>query len=115
MTDTTTTRAALERLIDAVEAGEITSIAKDYHLTFGGQFYHPPQGNSLTADRAYRVSLDAAKALHDELLPGWDWDVTVDQAMVSDATGADHFAHITGIPARSWLLADATYAQTGHR
>jgi len=62
MTDT----AALERLIEAVEAGEWNSLAnvaaigdRDAHL----------------AKSAFHGSLDAAKALHDALLPGWVWSI----------------------------------------
>lgn len=56
---------ALTRLADAVEAG--TAIP-DYFLAA----LHRSTFHGMSA---YDGSLDAAKALHDAALPGWDWSV----------------------------------------
>lgn len=55
------------KLIEAVDAG--TATAYDFGLLFplATNFEH------TNAWDAYRGSLDAAKRLHDALLPGWDW------------------------------------------
>lgn len=63
------------------------------------------------AYRAFQGSLDAAKALHEALLPGWHWSVSGDYAAVMDHDGSDdflglkHFPASSPQPARAWLLA----------
>ena len=62
------------------------------------------------AYRAYLGSIDAAKALHDAVLPGWDlaslMDTTDCQATVRDLnTHAAWIASYDKTPARAWLLA----------
>lgn len=59
----------------------------------------------LTPYEAFSGSLDAAKALHEALLPGWEWNVWRTQA-------DDYACHVgsadtvfAGNPARAWLLA----------
>ena len=93
----------LARLIEAVEAG--TATACDFGLMFplATNFEH------TRAWEAYLGSLDAAKALHDALLPGWDWSV----CNVAPDKGAADIGNGTGklitaiadTPARAWLLA----------
>jgi len=56
---------------------------------------------------AYRGSLDAAKALHEAVLPGWEWRIRDDGRAwvwrtVSDLCGGDE---VDDNPARAWLLA----------
>jgi hypothetical protein len=92
---------ALDELIAAVEAG------KDVPLGRAADAMNVPADLARSwggIDRANRGSLGAAKALHDALLPGWDWSVTVDQAIVSNSTGLSEFSRITDNPARAWLL-----------
>jgi len=70
---TQTRKDALQELLAKVEAGELTSIAKSYHLAMGGKTYdwEGRTKGALEADNAYRGSLDAAKALHNAVLPKW--------------------------------------------
>ena len=97
---------SIAELIEAVEAG--TATMRDFIDAFGGI----PMGNDIEAYNAYNGSLDAAKALHEALLPGWGW-------MLGDKGTAcviapDHLyekgvrgnAVKSGLyPARAWLLA----------
>lgn len=100
----------LDKLIDAVERGEATTWEFEKNGFYGW------------ADLAYFGSLDAAKALHDALLPGWWWAVGTcrvsDDARVSpegdDSVTPDgrEWCDVTdvdmrppGNPARAWLLA----------
>jgi hypothetical protein len=59
------------------------------------------------AHRAYHGSLDAAKALHEAVLPGWVWLIDCDEAEVKPSweTTDGYDAEIEGHPARAWLLA----------
>ncbi|MES2753795.1 MAG: hypothetical protein V4659_03945 [Pseudomonadota bacterium] len=69
MSDPARKTAELDALIEAVEAGDATEF----------QFFTWRPGltgtkkESRTMMKAYNGSLDAAKALHDALLPGWKW------------------------------------------
>ena len=92
----TARKEALIELRDKVKAGDdgFSSFLPIEHEKTWSLFY-----------KAFDGSLDAAKALHEAVLREWDWNVTVDQAMVSNSTGMDEFAHVTGNPARAWLLA----------
>jgi|GEM_PF-1199103 len=56
---------------------------------------------------AHSGSLDAAKALHDAVLPGWEWRLRDDGQAWVWRTAADlHAAYDeTETPARAWLLA----------
>ncbi len=93
---------ALDKLIAAVEAGKCWLINSD-------KWDNLPI-NSLDACEAFHGSLDAAKALHDALLPGWfpglsqnihsgHWYAWVQTADVK------HFSATEPDPARAWLLA----------
>lgn len=93
--------AALKKLATKIEAGE--------------------HGNQIAAFRdlwvksteAYSGSLDAAKALHEAVLPGWDWSllncVQGDIAGVGPAREEHKATHkgydVEGNTARAWLLA----------
>ena len=92
-------------LIDAVEAGTL------HESAWGGMEW--PEGLSWsTVQYAYAGSLDAAKALHDALLPGWDWTMHGNgQAALWPPGSIDEQnagcieADIEGQPARALLLA----------
>ena len=93
----------LEKLIAAVEAG--TATADD----FGATFPHAHHFEHTHAWGAYEGSLDAAKRLHDALLPGWKWGRLWDRHMwvePDDMPGRSerHYGR-NACPARSWLLA----------
>jgi hypothetical protein len=88
----------LKRLIDAVEGG----------VAENGDFAKAcsrPSSWDIEAINAYNGSLDAAKALHDVLLPGWAWSVGALSTAVWSGT-SNEVAGLSGRnPARAWLLA----------
>ena len=98
----------LDALIEAVEAGTIPSHDLDAFIPWRGL-------DTQTNDShdAYRGSLDAAKRLHEALLPGWGWDVCDDgEARVFEYTSSadsapfdDYIGVRRDNPARAWLLA----------
>ena len=109
MTDAQSAQTALDKLIEAVEAGE----------AWPREFDVIPYMQSRTdAMRAYNGSLDAALALHEALLPGWivhdfsNNSRSMGWAMVIASEAGDyHTSHAGGkvgfcdTPARAWLLA----------
>jgi hypothetical protein len=88
-------------LIEAVERGDMPNFCPMFHA----------QGLCTECEGALLGSLDAAKALHDALLPGWRWQVACGELttyvhvtppameMGNREIGADDN------PARAWLLA----------
>jgi len=87
----------LARLIEAVEIGTFLMDVL------------PPE-HEATAYEAFSGSLDAAKRLHDALLPGWfpglSQNVHNGQWLAWVQTKRDqHFAATWDDPARAWLLA----------
>jgi hypothetical protein len=115
---------ALRDLAEMVEAGNVSY----WDLSEGFGISH-----AIDAELAFRGSLDAAKALHEALLPGWWWSIGTnsvsDDARVApdfdcpkhgpelreklpvDVNGfpwevmTDQFIRQPGNPARAWLLA----------
>jgi hypothetical protein len=68
-------------------------------------FKHPL---SQHINQAYRGSLDAAKALHEAVLPGWGWDVANVGACELECYGTGAKVEAVSFidnPARAWLLA----------
>lgn len=92
----------LDKLIAAVDANYILQ-ATDAVQVF-------PMPVWLHACEASQGSLDAAKRLHDALLPEWHWNLVLESATLwpkfpgdpGDYVEADI---IEGNPARAWLLA----------
>lgn len=96
----------LEKLIEKVEA-------ESAHFTdFSGALEKPLDRYAYQADAG---SLDAAKALHEALLPGWTWGkyAHVDVVYVQpdpddpniDPEDFEHEGRCEGPPSRAWLLA----------
>lgn len=89
----------LDKLIEAVEAGQLTRAP------------HQPGIDELSLIQAFNGSLDAALALHEALLPGWDAlidleaDVSVSNGAKSLGEYRDYFGKAERSPARGWLLA----------
>ena len=89
----------LGKLIEAVEAGDNRFSS------------YLPSGNERAWPQIYKAmdgSLDAAKALHDAVLPGWWFAIDGALASVSDMNDDDGpFFNVTvkGNPARAWLIA----------
>lgn len=98
---TTQGKAPLRKLIEAVEAG-----FPDWGLMEADIFDDPVKHEIR---HAFHGSLDAAKALHEALLPGYDWRLRDNRAWVwrgIDAHGGDEVEddNFKGLPARAWLL-----------
>jgi len=98
MTDPQT--AALIALLERVEAGDDMSDA------FCPIWHH--NGLCIEAENAFNGSLDAAKALHEAVLPGWEWGRTEGNIYVKDprrGTRSTKWGGPNDNPARSWLIA----------
>lgn len=90
----------LQRLREATEAG--TGDGKWHSLCIDACL----ADHSLDVMRAYHGSLDAAKALHDALMPTWQWVVSESGAQVSPHGATNfHFFVANTNPARAWLVA----------
>lgn len=92
----------LQRLIEAVERGEAAST-----LFWCDPFSSSMNGEYSCAVNAYYGDLNAAKALHEALLPGYFveilwWTTRNDEAIVT--VGNVHQGKDKA-PARAWLLA----------
>ena len=91
---------ALTRLADAVEAGMLNPV--DLVILKPNEHAH--------AWKAYNGSLDAAKALHDAMLPNCAWDIW--RVPVFDNDPRKYGCNIAAVdtayaetPARAWLMA----------
>ena len=89
----------LERLAAAIDAGEFPD-----HMT--GPEMGFPENAEFTMFSAYNGSLDAAKALHDAVLPGWRWTIwKIGGIAVWNSYSETYVADCDDNPARAWLLA----------
>jgi hypothetical protein len=116
---TQTHKEALIELRDKVWAGGISVIGASSFSALNGARGVYVDHQASDAMRAYNGSLDAAKALHEAVLPGWfpgisqnihfgDWYAWVQtKTLHHDARDQD--------PARAWLLAilEALIAKAG--
>ena len=100
--------AALIDLLERVEAGaghyDVLAAANDWAMSIG------KSGLYACVMDAYHGSLDAAKALHDAVLPGWIYDVTNGSAFVirhcdDDEASNPQFCGECESSARAWLIA----------
>lgn len=82
---TQTRKEALTALLQKVEAGGI----EHYHWSILGSAM--PERTWSATKSAYHGSLDAAKALHEAVLPGWDWGLR----RHADTEGDGYFAWAT--------------------
>ena len=103
---------AMQRLLDAVEAGRVGQFRN-----LDSEFGH---GNGIHAKRAYNGSLDAAKALHEALLPGWDLLITtyedgLFEVSVSEPLVVKTYDGLSEIIARAWLIAIIRAVMAGER
>ena len=97
-----TRKEALAELIAKVEAGGLVQPFL-FQDVFNNQFTHENcAGEALSA---YDGSLDAAKALHEAVLPEWDWVITPDGASVYSPHDNSPTDGDLDNPARAWLLA----------
>lgn len=97
----------LDRLIEAVDAGTATEL--QFHTWRPGLTGTKKESRMMW--RAYsREDMNAAKALHDALLPGWDLLITtyedgLFEVSVSEPTCVKTHDGLSEIIARAWLLA----------
>lgn len=101
---------ALQRLLDAVEGNAIsTDLIMD---AFGNGW------DDVLVLAAFDGSLDAAKALHEALLPGWEFKIGLTNAVVFLRTHKDNDPQHSGmseVSARAWLLAIIRAVMAGER
>ena len=104
---------ALKELLAKVEAGNIPVLSWESFaaLAVGSGVYVDPQAQ--TAMRAYCGSLDAAKALHEAVLPEWPYSIDVREAgwtraWTDERSGLRRMGYSGSCndnPARAWLIA----------
>lgn len=75
-----------------------------------GHVQRPAELHTDLVFKAFEGSLDAAKALHDALLSGWDLLIHTYEdddfsVSVSEPTKVETHDGVSEIPARAWLLA----------
>ena len=108
----------LQRLLDAVEAGLPSPTNwRDFEAIPTGTNDTP---GPILAHRAYYGSLDAAKALHEALLPGWDLLITtyedgLFEVSVSEPLVVKTYDGLSEIIARAWLIAIIRAVMAGER
>ena len=109
-----TRKEALAELIEKVEAGFDPERRPSEFRALRDPDY------AAWALKAYCGSLDAAKALHEAVLPGWGWSLHMDEVILAPPQyrGDDEWSCVlmpseARCPARTWLLAilRALYAQ----
>lgn len=87
----------LQKLIEAVEAGLPSPTNwQDFSAV-------PTTVGPFSAHNSYHGSLDAAKALHEALLPGWQYHLSDGTATV-EGSAWQYYQQSTST-ARAWLLA----------
>ena len=86
---------ALRALLAKVEAGE-----------WIGDLPRPTILHTDLCWKAFNGSLDAGKALHQAVLPGWDWLIgSQGEAAVYFGERGPRFDAVNIHPARAWLIA----------
>lgn len=99
-------RDALRELLAKVEAGSNLLVIDG----FAAQAFPPENAYGKCTfhlvGKAFSGSLDAAKALHDAVLPGWEWRGRDDGRWWVWRTASDlQVGEADGNPARAWLIA----------
>jgi hypothetical protein len=102
------TSEALKALLAKVEAGDIPDTGVDRFRAIpkrGGGVYADP--NWYNAHGAYwRGDLNAAKALHEAVLPGWGWYASdIGEVKVYGGSDGPFYEGDATNPARAWLIA----------
>lgn len=92
--------STLQELLEKVEGGTTSEMA----------FLLSPLDDvqSIRAWRAQNGSLDAAKALHEAVLPGWEWEISNEDCGACvhlNSLRSAHLGECRGNPARAWLTA----------
>lgn len=90
---------ALRALLGKVKDGSLSGEPADMNLAqsaIGDEF--------MGVAESYKGSLDAAKALHDAVLPGWDGNFSLDGVAAVWRTRPTYVGRSSN-PARAWLIA----------
>ena len=98
-------KKALKELLAKVEAGEVM----DWRM-YTASFGLFTDDRHIKAASAYKGSLDAAKALHEAMLPEWVYGINFDAhkeiyAFVGDGVCYETDECYSDNPARAWLIA----------
>ena len=98
---------ALKELAAKVEAGDFCATSAGFAFPDDQNDYGESVNIDLMAYKSFHGSLDAANALHDAVLPGWEWAFYYDGECGVQAPAPSHkFATASASnPARAWLLA----------
>jgi len=107
---------ALTELRDKVKAGGFDAPPSSARAPYFNDFMNIADmalplgvtGICALAWRAYHQhSLDAAKALHEAVLPGWEWHLGPSKAKIYPYNGSPlkSWSGMADNPARAWLLA----------
>lgn len=97
---------ALKELHEKVKAGSIPDTGSDrWYIFDSGVGVYVDHGACRARD-AYFGSLDAAKALHEAVLPEWGWEINRLSAVVQGPTAQRYFGQQSSDKqSRLWLLA----------
>lgn len=103
---------ALRALLAKVEAGEWDDVDDNALWTLDADDIEQTFGSALTSQiyrgwHAYAGSLDAAKALHEAVLPGWDWGRSAASGQFyvwNTGEGPASAMSNNEDPARAWLI-----------
>lgn len=94
---------ALTELLAKVGADDIDALPDNcFRHAFAGM---PTAGIGFNFSEAHEGSLDAAKALHESVLPGWDWCGGPEGFSVYSPLNNDPIDGDCHNPARAWLIA----------
>lgn len=107
-------KSDIQILIEAMEAG--LPSPTNWRNFASVQIGDDDNSGPVLAHRAYHGSLDAAKALHEALLPGWEWGRTEGNIYVTDPRRGSMSTKWGGPnenPARSWLIAILRAVEAG--
>jgi hypothetical protein len=102
-------QVAMKALLGAIEAGDFPSGSHGYARQVWPYVSLPSIDCGLLARQAFDGSLDAAKALHDALLPGWDLSICtyeddLFEVSVSRPTSVQTYDGLSEVIARAWLI-----------
>lgn len=102
----------LHKLIEAVEAGTLDAMQCGQYGSVIAPYCNGCTITFLTLLHAHDGSLDAAKALHEALLPGWEWMIANKRSACVSPSDKMRSEGVLGQvgksednPARAWLLA----------
>tara|TARA_R110000851_G_scaffold288046_1_gene442121 strand:+ start:266 stop:616 length:351 start_codon:yes stop_codon:yes gene_type:complete len=102
---------ALQELLAKVEAGDCNGVSDAVQGMYPNDIGFSLTPEALTILNAYNGSLDAAKKLHDAVLPDWHFNISSEAngngyvVALTDAYWIDRSLGCAINPARTWLIA----------